>query len=167
MPERTNGAVFAPLRRPEIEEIAEFNKVLNNPYHFSSDTTIEICESYGSQQTWMSYTKDRSFDSVPSLLQPSEEGFKTRVYFLNFLQSSTPEQLLQLHITGTAFRNLVNEIAMPMTFVEGMFQHQIWDGSGCFVRRNADSGRVERIGTSFPWHCPSSVKTCIKTAEYN
>lgn len=48
-------------------------------------------------------------------------------------------------MTRDGFRYLVETVGVPQTFVESMFQYQIWDGNGCFV--HCDTGNyLERFG---------------------
>lgn len=43
-------------------------------------------------------------------------------------------------------------IGVPHTFVEGMFQDQIWDGIGCFLHHNTDD-RPERFEMFYRSEC--------------
>ena len=111
----------------------------------------------------------RSQNHIPSLFEPGKaNGLQTQIYFLDFEErrpvvaettvptcpvTGIPIPRLpippRLRTTQPAFKRLVGEFEIPMTFVEGIFQDLIWDGSGCFVRKNRDSNRVERIGMFF------------------
>lgn len=147
MPRSTKQGFNTPFRRPEIEELAEFNKILDNPSYFGSETSIDIFESKHLQRTWKCKVETCSHELLSDRSHHNGcAGMDTHVIFLDFLPKSTLLCQNQLHITAEAFQNLVQTLEIPITFVEGMFQQQIWDGSGCFLRRNEGSGRVERIG---------------------
>jgi hypothetical protein len=147
MPGLTEKPLNTPLRRPEIEELDEFVKILANPCHFDHDTSIDILESKHPQHIQKCNVEISSHELLSNRSHKDDcAGMDTQVIFLDFLQKRTLSCQNQLHITAEAFQILVRTLEIPITFVEGMFQQQIWDGSGCFVRRNEQSGRVERIG---------------------
>lgn len=128
-------------------------------------------------------------DHIPSLLDPGQDsGLRTQIYFLDFesrpqtsparpstcalAQAEVAEQQQappRLNITKKAFGRFVEEFEIPMTFVAGIFQEVIWDGSGCFVRKGIDGETVERIGihfTSQPWERCSLLPDTFFRAEW-
>jgi len=168
-----------PFHRPEIEDAAEFNAVLENAHHFSASTYIEAfasppldpirCQQLGIEIRGNKSTGViRSPGHVPNLFEPDRlNGLQTQVYLLDFettpavpdtsitlpdslpdpgTVSSAPFTPPRLRVTKSAFNSLVKQFEIPIKFVEGIFQELIWDGSGCFVRKDSKTGRVERIG---------------------
>ncbi|KAH0555647.1 hypothetical protein GP486_006406, partial [Trichoglossum hirsutum] len=66
-----------------------------------------------------------------------EGGVRVRVFFIK-RPPGTPYIQKQLQITLPTLEYLCSHFNVSQTFVESLFENQIWCGSGCFVQRNED-----------------------------
>ncbi|KAI9777056.1 MAG: hypothetical protein M1839_009107 [Geoglossum umbratile] len=134
-------------RRPEIEEKERFEEVFKGEEgRFEKRSCVDYFEVGGrARRVWERGLDD---EGLMELLERGDkegsvEGVRVRAFFLK-RSPDTPYIQKRLRITSGLMHDICSRFQISKTFVESLFDKQIWSGNGCFTQRNTE-GRITRL----------------------